>query len=111
MFFDFFLGDAPPAQRYRSPLSPPVDPTRILEYKNPTLILLSRAQEYPAKILDGQQDRWTVLYQDSLAQLWGRRDIYDDPDHPDYLPPEARILGDAVQLGVVPWPALPQVRN
>jgi hypothetical protein len=111
MFFDFFLGDAPLAQRYRSPLSPPVDPTRILEYKNPTLILLSRAQEYPAKILHSQRDRWTVLYQDSLAQLWGRRDIYDDPDHPDYLPPEARILGDAEQHGVVPWPALPQMRN
>lgn len=111
MFFDFFLGDAPAALRYRSPHSPPADPARILEYRDPTLVLLGRVQTFPAHVLEGQADRWTVLYQDSLAQLWGRRDIYDNPHHPDYLPPAARVVGDAEQRGAVPWPAFPQTRS
>jgi hypothetical protein len=52
-----------------------------------------------------------LLYQDSLAQLWGRSTRYDDPQKSDYLPPENRDVTDALQAGFVPWPALPQTTS
>ena len=35
MHFDFFRGDGGPDKRYRSPLSPPADPQRILQFRQP----------------------------------------------------------------------------
>jgi hypothetical protein len=110
MYFDFAIGDAPPELRFRSPNSPPVDGSRILDYKNPDLVLIDRAQTYAVKIMEEHQDRWTLLYQDSLAQLWGRAEKYDDPDSPDYVSLSRRVIGDEPQEGKVPWPALPQRR-
>jgi hypothetical protein len=49
-----------------------------------------------------------LLYQDSLAQLWGRSTRYDDPHNPDYLPPSNRQISDAPQTGYVLWPATPK---
>jgi len=51
-----------------------------------------------------------LLYQDALAQVWGRRTIYDDPAGRDYLPPAARRISDEPQFGCVPYPALPARR-
>ncbi len=107
MYFDFEIGDAPLTMRRRSPDSPPVDGGRILDYKDPHLVLIDRMTPHSAAVMRAHQDRWTILYQDGLAQLWGRRDIYDNARHPDYVPPERRIIGDAPQTGAVPWPALP----
>ncbi len=111
MYFDLANGDAPAEMRYRSPLSPPVDGSRILRYKNPDLVLIGREQTYAVQIMQEHRDQWTLLYQDSLAQLWGRSDKYDDPTGPDYVPQANRLIGDAPQAGHVAWPALPRGRN
>ena len=108
MYFDFEIGDMPLTMRRRSPQSPPVDGSRILEYKHPNLVLIDRRDPYPVNVMEQHRDEWTVLYQDSVAQLWGRRDMYDNTQHPTYLPPEERVIGDAQQTGAVPWPALPR---
>jgi len=60
--------------------------------------------------MQNQRD-WVLLYQDSLAQVWGRRDRYDDRASSDYLPPEARRVGDEPQTGFVQWPAFPVTRK
>ncbi len=49
-----------------------------------------------------------MLYQDGLAQLWGRAARYDDANSSDYLPPDKREVGEAAQKGYVAWPALPK---
>ena len=108
MYFDFAIGDAPPEMRFRSPTSPPADGSRILKYKHPDLVLIDRAQTYSVQVMQEQQDDWTLLYQDELAQLWGRADKYNDPLSPDYLRPEQRVIGDEPQIGSVAWPALPR---
>lgn len=108
LYFDFADGDLGPKWRHRSPDSPPVDGSRILEYGNPDLVLVDRGQPHPMEIMRRHRDGWTLLYQDSLAQLWGRAEIYDDPQHPSYLPPDQRLIGDEPQQGVVAWPALPR---
>lgn len=111
MYFDFALGDAPHEPRFRSPNSPPVDGARILEYQQPNLVLIGRSMGQSIRLMRRHSDDWVLLYQDSLAQLWGRREIYDDPDHADYLPPDRRRLGNEPQQRIVAWPALPVGRT
>jgi hypothetical protein len=55
-----------------------------------------------------RQTAWTLLYQDSLAQVWGRSETFNDPESPQYVSPEERVIGDDVQQGLVAWPALPR---
>lgn len=107
MYFDFAIGNAPPSLRSRAADAPPVDSTRILTFKEPTLVLIDRAQRYAVGVMQEHQDEWTLLYQDSMAQLWGRRELYDNPQSDCYLPPSDREIGDVAQIGSVPWPALP----
>jgi hypothetical protein len=111
MYFDFAIGDAPPEMRFRSPTSPPVDGSRILAYKNPDLVLIDRQQLYSVKVMQQQQEHWTLLYQDELSQLWGRSDKYNNPFSVDYIPQDKRIIGDEPQEGWVAWPALPRRSN
>jgi len=59
--------------------------------------------------MEARQD-WVLLYQDAVAQLWGRRDRYDDAASADYLPPPRRWITEVRQAGSVPWPALPPRR-
>jgi hypothetical protein len=54
-----------------------------------------------------QDDEWVLLYQDALAQVWGRSDRYASVTSPHYLPPRHRRISDAAQVGSVNWPALP----
>jgi hypothetical protein len=105
MHFDFIIGDDP-VKRWRSPGSPPFDPARVLEVGEPDLVLLSRVAAPAVELMKGRAD-WVLLYQDGLAQLWGRRRRYDDPASAHYLPAEERSISDRPQAGVVPWPALP----
>jgi hypothetical protein len=58
--------------------------------------------------MEEQKQHWVLLYQDSLAQLWGRKERYDDPKSAFYLEPRHRELGDFEQQGFVYWPALPK---
>jgi hypothetical protein len=108
--FDFLMGEVGPDVRYRDPKSGPVDPVRVLEVGRPDLVLISRLQQPSVEVMQQQEGRWVLLYQDALAQLWGRASRYDDPESAYYLPPSAREVGEAVQRGYVRWPALPEYR-
>jgi hypothetical protein len=57
--------------------------------------------------MERNTDTWILLYQDSLAQLWGRRTKYADPQSPDFIAPGARIVSNQQQEGIVNWPAMP----
>jgi hypothetical protein len=72
----------------------------------PELALLNRRVPHAIEVIRTQPD-WVLLYQDALAELWGRRGKYDDPQSPDYLPPEVRRIGNRPQSGFVQFPALP----
>lgn len=107
IYFDFAMGTNPGWDRYRSPHSPEIDETRILDLGSPDLALIDRKQINTVKVLEQHADRWVLLYQDQLAQLWGRRCEYDDPRSPRFLAPEKRRITDDPQAGATPWPALP----
>ena len=105
--FDFWLGPPDPHQRYRSPRTPPFDPARALEFQEPDLVLLSREQRPSVRVIQDHAEEWVLLYQDSLAQLWGHRARYDDEANPDFLAELLRHVSNDVQHGSVTWPALP----
>ncbi len=109
--FDFWLGQPDPDHRYRSPQTPPFDPARALEFQEPDLVLLSREQRPSVRVMQDHADNWVLLYQDSLAQLWGRRSKYADAASPDFVAQSKRHVSNDVQLGSVAWPALPQNRK
>jgi hypothetical protein len=108
--FDFLLGDVGPETRYRDPKSGPFDPQRVLNAEQPDLVLVSRLQRPSVRVMEEQQGRWVLLYQDGLAQVWGRAARYDDPNSAYYLPPAKREVGEAPQRGFVRWPALPSYK-
>ncbi len=106
MHFDLLFGDQ--AERHRSPESPPIDPARVLEYGAPNLVLIRRHGELSGEVMKTQAENWVLLYEDRLAQLWGRRSVYDDPEDQSYIAPEERIRSDKKLNGYVEWPALPR---
>ncbi|MEZ6060695.1 MAG: hypothetical protein R3C19_10055 [Planctomycetaceae bacterium] len=108
MYFDFLLGDVPSDKRFRSADSGPFDATKALEYKSPDLVLIERGRRAAADVMRTVTDDWCLLYQDSLAELWGRRSVFDDATSPKYLAPAFRHTGDEPQVGSVPWPAIPK---
>ena len=113
--FDFVLGDIP-RLRCRSLESPPFDASRILYYEQrprgaAELALTNRLQPHSYLVMLQERDKWVLLYQDSIAQLWGRREVYDDPKSGLYVPPENRKITDEKQKGYVPWPALPRPQS
>jgi len=107
-YFDFLVGDRL-IPRWRSPSSPPVDERRILELGHPTLAVVARGFPHAANVVATAPD-WVLLYQDAVAQVWGRRDTFDDPASPAYLPADDRRITDSPQAGTVAWPALPPRR-
>lgn len=106
--FDFILGDVDTKQRFRSPDSGPFDPARVLRSGEPDLVLLCRMQPTSEQTMRQHAHEWTLLYQDTLAQVWGRRDRYANAASPHYLPPNRRRISDAPQIGSRNWPALPE---
>ncbi|MBX3443574.1 MAG: hypothetical protein KF774_14300 [Planctomyces sp.] len=107
IYLDFLLGEPQPGARLRARDSAPYDPTRALTYQEPDLFLLDRGQQPAIRTIMASPE-WVLLYQDSLAQVWGRRDRYDDPASPDYFPPQRRSIGEMPQVGAVAWPAFPK---
>lgn len=105
--FDFLIGNVGPDQRYRDPQSGPFDPTKVLAVGRPDLVLISRQQEPSVEVMRAHASDWVLLYQDGLAQLWGRSSRYDDPQSAYYVPPKEREVGESAQQGWVRWPALP----
>lgn len=104
--FDFLLGDVPPSVVFKAP-GHVCDPAAVLETGRPDLVLLDREYDRSERLMNEHSDRWVLLYQDGMAQLWGRGRRYDDPQSPDYVSPHDRRIGDAPQTGSVCWPALP----
>ncbi|QDU91369.1 hypothetical protein Pla175_47910 [Pirellulimonas nuda] len=109
MHFDFLIGEHG-GQRFRSPKSGPIDGARVLAFAEPELVLVGRESEEAVKNLEAAAagtPGWTLLYQDRLAQVWGRSDLYNDPASPRYLPVDQRIIGEHYSLTSRQWPALP----
>ncbi|MCA9214273.1 MAG: hypothetical protein KDB27_14475 [Planctomycetales bacterium] len=90
MHFDFYRGDAPPSLRYRSPDSPPPNPNRVLEFGRPNLVLVKTSETFASGILQ-QSEEWCLLYNDRTAELWGRSEVYDQPNSKKYLAASQRI--------------------
>jgi len=106
MHFDFLLGDGDSRVRHRDSTAP-FDPVRVLEYRRPELLLLSRYQKHSTQTIEQHRDQWVLLYQDELAQVWGLRWKFGSPKSPDFVPPANRRISDQPQTGVVAWPAIP----
>ncbi len=109
--FDFILGTGPDVPRYRSKDSPPFDPTRILRIGHPDLVLIDVGNNAARAAMRSQQQDWVLLYRDGVAELWGRRSVYDDPHLASYLPPDQRVFTDAISRRPVPFPAFPRPRR
>ena len=110
MYFDFILGDQPSSVRYREDASGPFDPIKCLSYNEPDLVLFERRRDAAVAVMQSQSADWCLLYQDSLAQLWGRRVRFDDPSSPHFIPVSQRAISNDVQSGTVDWPAFPKQR-
>jgi len=105
MNLDFVLGPHEP--RFRGPQSPPFDGERVLEFRDPNLVLLDRTQPHAVAVMQRRSDVWGLLYQDAIAQIWGRRSIYDNPLDPRFIAHDQRHISDDDQSSDDAWPALP----
>jgi len=108
--FDFLMGPPHVNQRYRDARSGDFDPERVLREGNPDLVLISRLHMPSVEVMQRQNGRWTLLYQDALAQLWGLAERFDNAQSADYLPPPSREITENPQTGHVLWPALPKAK-
>lgn len=106
MHFDFICGNGGPDKRHRGADSPPYDGSRILKYKNPELVIISRRQKHSVRMMDENKSDWGLLYQDELTQVWGVKEIFDDPQHPKFVSMQRREIGDEPQIGYAAWPAI-----
>ncbi len=108
--FDFLLGEHG-GRRYRSPNSGPVDGSQVLADGAPNLVLVDRSYKHAMDVMAqaAEQDspQWTLVYQDSVAQLWGLSSEFDDPTHENYVPVAERLISDHRSDTAVAWPALP----
>ncbi len=102
---DFIMGDHA-KWRNRSPETGPFRADRVLDVGNPNLALVDRQRTECVRVIEQRTD-WVLLYQDALAQVWGRRSVYDDPASARYMPPAARSISDETQIGWADYPALP----
>jgi len=100
--FDFFSGRMSHL-RYRCTNSPRFNPNGVLELGDPDLVLLQRNERHSVRTMNRNRHNWTLLYQDGLAQLWGRSARFGDPDSPDYVPPTKRQISNSPQFGSVTW--------
>lgn len=110
MNFDFLLGENG-GVRHRDPASGPMDPTAILEFGKPDLVLVDRQYKNAVETMSEEaakaDPQWTLIYQDGLAQLWGRSTIFGDPHSTRYVAPAERLITNKFHLSAFAWPALP----
>ena len=108
--FDFLLGDYG-FPRFRNPQSGPFDAKKVLRLGSPDLVLIDRHYPGPLAVMlaesKQEQPAWTLLYSDSLAELWGRADRYDNPHSDHFLPVAERTLNVRLLQARFQWPALP----
>lgn len=108
MHFDFVMGYPGDQYRFRGEFSPPFDPTMALTHGEPEIVVIDRSQLHSTKTMQENADWWCLLYQDSIAQVWGVRTKYDDPTSPSFIAESDRRITDHPQTGWVAWPALPE---
>jgi hypothetical protein len=108
MYFDFAVGDATDRNRVTNAA---FQPERFLEHGSPNLLLIDREQTHACATVRREAQEWSLLYRDSVAELWGRQAIYDMPHSKQYLPPEQRELAGESQVGIVTWPGFPDYRE
>lgn len=110
MNFDFLLGEHD-GWRSRSPNSGPIDGTKVLRYGDPELVIVDRNYKNPVKVMYEEHQKedsdWSILYQDAVAQIWGKKDIFDDPTSNRYLPQASRSISNIERPKAVQWPAWP----
>ena len=110
MNFDFLLGEHE-GRRHRQAGAGPIDPTAVLEYRKPDLVLVDRTYEHSVSVMLNESEKadpeWSLIYQDGIAQLWGRCSVYDDPNSQRYVAAEERLITDRVYNTAFAWPALP----
>lgn len=108
--FDFLLADRWP--RCREETSGRIDPAATLSVDAPDYVLIDRRYEVPVGVMQEAaseaQPEWVLVYQDSLAQVWGRSSVVDDAESARYIEPEWRFVSNHRSLTSVPWPALPR---
>jgi hypothetical protein len=93
MNFDLTLGDIP-GKRHRAAESGPIDPTRVLNHKQPDFVLIDRNRDGPASYVMANQTDWNLLYQDKMCQLWSRTELRDVPTN----------ISDHDVMGIAAWP-------
>lgn len=105
IYFDFIFGTNHPGPRNRSPRSGAINPEFALIYKNPELFLISRKQAASVRTMESHSADWVLLYQDELAQVWGRRDVFDSRESPQSLSESLRRDVEEQNLPPAAWPA------
>lgn len=108
MYFDFAVGQSPERHRVSDR---PFEAHRFLVHETPNLLVIDRAQLHACQTIQRLKHEWTMLYRDSLAEIWGRRDIYDDSTRDTYISPADRDLHGKLQSGSVAWPGFPRFVN
>lgn len=110
LHFDWLFGDGPHVVRSRNPNSPPCDPLRILRLNDPDLVLNRRRGERTERHMHAAEN-WTLLYQDRVAQVWGRSDKFANPQSRFFIPESRRKISNQDVRGYVAWPAFPKTRT
>ncbi len=105
IYFDFIFGKNYSGPRNRSSESGPVNANRALTYQDPDLFLVSRKQQSTMRVLEENRDSWVLLYQDGLAQVWGKRTRFGDPESSDFVADDCRLIGTETVHAAAPWPA------
>ncbi|MCA9201140.1 MAG: hypothetical protein KDA87_26550, partial [Planctomycetales bacterium] len=108
MHFDFLIGPGDANKRYRGPNSPPADARRVLRFESPDLALISRSKPHSVAVMSQMEADWVRLYQDSTAEVWGRRDRFDNPELATFVPLAARYSADQHESGRTLFPASPE---
>ena len=106
MHFDFICGNGGPEKRFRGPDSQPYDGSKILQYGKPELVIISRKQKHSTYMMSQNTDHWSLIYQDKLTQVWGRKSVFDDPASPKFFWQGHRSVSDRPQKGYAAWPAI-----
>jgi hypothetical protein len=105
MYFDFAVGESADRNRVTGRR---FAAHRYLNHEAPNLLVVDRAQQHACQTIRQRAREWCLLYQDSLAEIWGRRDLYDDPARETYISTADRNLKKTPQSGSVAWPGFPR---
>ncbi|WP_146511830.1 hypothetical protein [Thalassoglobus neptunius] len=105
VYFDFFFGENYEGKRYRSQNSEPISKDRALTFHDPELFVISRLQQPTLSTMNDHSEDWVRIYQDELAEIWGRRDFLASQYSDVMLASSENANRPETANGVTPWPA------